>query len=98
VLQALVRRLTASLEVTDIESHSVHYSGLRLWMLVLGGIAALGKPERPWFVSNLALVSVKRLNLDWDGVEDILKTFLWLESACGPGGRQLWDEVKRFAG
>lgn len=97
VLQTLVRGLIASLEVTDIESHSVDCSGVLLWMLVLGGIAALGKPERPWFVSNLALVGVERLKLDWDGVEAILKPFLWLESACSHGGRQLWDEVMSFA-
>jgi len=97
VLQTLVRGLTATLEVTDIEKHSMDYTGLLLWMLVLGGIAALGKPERPWFVSNLALLSVERLKVDWDGVEDILRTFLWLESACSPGGRQLWDEVMNFS-
>ncbi|KAE9374172.1 hypothetical protein N431DRAFT_283576, partial [Stipitochalara longipes BDJ] len=94
VLQTLVRELTASLEVTDIESHSVDYFGLILWMLVLGGIAALEKPERSWFVSNLALLSQRETSrLDWEGAESILKTFLWLESACSPGGRQLWVEV-----
>jgi Fungal specific transcription factor domain len=97
VLQTLVRELIASLEVTDIESYSEDCSGVLLWMLVLGGIAALDKPERPWFVSNLVL-SVERLKLDWDGAEAILKTFLWLESACSPGGRQLWDEVMSFIG
>jgi Fungal specific transcription factor domain len=97
VLQALVRGLTASLEVMDIESHSVDYSGLLLWMLVLGGIAALEKPERPWFASNLALLSRRDdLRLDWNGAEDILKSFLWLQSACSPGGHQLWDEVMSF--
>jgi hypothetical protein len=97
VLQTLVRQLIASLEVVDIEILSVDYSGVLLWILVLGGIAALGKPERPWFVLNLALNSLKRLKLDWDSVEDILKSFLWLESACSPGGRRLWGEVMSFA-
>lgn len=97
VLQTLVRQLTASLEAMEIESLSVDYSGVLLWILVLGGIAALGKPERPWFVSKLALVGVKRLKLDWDGVENILKSFLWLESACSPGGCRLWGEVTSFA-
>jgi hypothetical protein len=98
ILQTLVQGLTASLEVMEIENHSEDCSGVLLWMLVLGGIAALGKPERPWFVSNLALVGMERLKLDWDGVEAILKAFLWLESACGPGARQLWDEAMCFAG
>jgi hypothetical protein len=97
VLQTLVRGLITSLEVTDIESYSVDCTRVLLWVLVLGGIAALGKPERPWFVSNLVLFA-ERSKLDWDGAEAILKTFLWLESACSPGGRQLWDEVMVFAG
>jgi hypothetical protein len=96
VLQTLVRQLKASLKVVDIENLSVDYSGVLLWILVLGGIAALGKSERPCFVSNLALINVKRLKLDWGGVEDILKSFLWLESACSPGGRRLWCEVMSF--
>jgi hypothetical protein len=83
VLQILVRQLKASLKAIDIESLSVDYSE------VLGGIAASGKPERPWFVSNLALVDMKILKLDWESVEDILKSFLWLKSACNPGGRRL---------
>jgi hypothetical protein len=97
VLQTLVRQLIAGLEAMDIESLSVDYSGVLLWILVLGGIATLGKPERSWFVSNLALINVKRVKLDWNGVEDILKSFLWLESACSPGGRRLWGEVVSFA-
>jgi hypothetical protein len=96
-LQTLVWELTASLEATDIESLSVDYSGVLLWILVLGGIGALGRPQRPWFVSNLALINVKRLKLDWEGVENILKRSLWLESACSPGGRRLWGEVMSFA-
>jgi hypothetical protein len=40
---------------------------------------------------------VERLNLDWKDAEDILKTFLWVESACSPGGRQLCVEVISFA-
>jgi hypothetical protein len=97
VLQTLVRQLTANLEVMDIENLSVDYSRVLLWILVLGGIAALGKSERPWFVSKLSLIGVNILKLEWDGVEDILKSFLWLESACSPGGRRLWGEAMNFA-
>ena len=68
-------------------------SGVLLWMLVLGGIAASDKPERPWFVSQLALI-VRRLDItEWGSIEDTLESFLWLESACGQGGRELWDEA-----
>jgi ribosomal protein S19E (S16A) len=41
-------------------------------MLVLGGIGSSDKPERPWFVSQLALIVRKLHIMDWVGVEDIL--------------------------
>ena len=91
-LQTLVQQLRAAIENSALESNNADCSGVTIWMLVLGGIAALDKPERPWFVSHLALL-VARLDLDWTGVQEILGTFLWLDSACGAGGQHLWDEV-----
>jgi hypothetical protein len=64
-------------------------------MLMLGGIAALDKAERPWFVSQLVRL-VRILRIDWDSVGEIMESFLWLESACGSGGRLLWSEVMEF--
>jgi hypothetical protein len=66
-----------------------------LWILILGGIAALDKVERPWFVSQLGTL-VKILEIDWDGIEEILESFLWLDSTCGSGGRLLWSEVMEY--
>jgi hypothetical protein len=92
VLQTLVQRLKAAIEVSGIESYSAECSEVFLWILVLGGIAALEKPERPWFVSQLALL-VKGLKIDWVGAQHILETFLWLDIACSASGRHLWIEV-----
>ena len=57
-------------------------------MLILGGIAALDEAERPWFFSQLVKL-VKALEINWNSVERILESFLWLESACSPGGKLL---------
>jgi hypothetical protein len=93
ILQTLVQRLKAAIEVSRIESTD-ECLGIFLWILVLGSIAALDKPERPWFVSQLALLTERsKEKLDWIGVEHRLKTFLWLDSACGASGRRLWHEV-----
>jgi hypothetical protein len=92
VLQTLVRHLKAAIESSGIESGSAECSGVSLWILVLGGIAALDKPEKPWFVSQLAFLA-ERLDIDWAGTQHILETFLWLESACGASGLRLWSEV-----
>jgi hypothetical protein len=88
----LVQRPKAAIEVSDIEKFDGECAEAFLWILVLGGIAALDKPERPWFVSQLAL-AVEISKIDWDAAEKTFENLLWLESACSPGGRQLWDEV-----
>ena len=96
VLRTLSQRLKASIEKSEIcESESLKVQYVLLWMLILGGIAALDKAERPWFVSRLAKL-VRALEIDWNSVEGILERFLWLESACSPGGQLLWFEVVEF--
>lgn len=92
VLQMLVTRLQLALISLNIESCSSDLDDLLLWMLALGGIAALDKPERVWFASQLGRL-VRRMEIDdWGSVEEILESFLWLESACSQGGYMLWDE------
>jgi hypothetical protein len=92
VLQELGRRFMIEIGVLDIKTFGIELGGVLLWMLVLGGIAALDTPERHWFASQLAWI-VRRLDIDdWEGVEDILGSFLWLDSACSQGGRLLWSE------
>jgi hypothetical protein len=58
------------------ESCGGEFLEILLWILVLGGIAALGKPERYWFVSQIPLVNMESLKLGWNGAEDILTTLL----------------------
>jgi hypothetical protein len=91
-LQALVTRLKTWLERLYVYGYGTDSAHLLLWMLTLGGIAALGKPDRPWFASRLAIV-LHRLNITWDDAQEILERFLWQENAFGTGGRELWSEV-----
>jgi hypothetical protein len=91
-LQTLVTRLKIWLEKLYIHGYGTNSAHLLLWMLIIGGIAALDKPERPWFVSRLASL-IQRLDITWDDTQEILEGFLWLESACGAGARELWTEV-----
>lgn len=95
VLQFLVREIKLEIELMNIESFDNQMLEVLLWVLVLGGIAALGKPERNWFVLQIALVGVDTLKLDWDRMIGIMESFLWLDSPCFSGGRQLWEEVMR---
>jgi hypothetical protein len=93
VLQKLVTLLQTALVVLNIESCGSDLDGVLLWMVALGGIAALDKPERVWFASQLGGLMRKQGIGDWGDAEDILESFLWLESACGQGGHMLCDEA-----
>jgi hypothetical protein len=97
VFQELVRRLMDTIQNVDIKMFGIDLFGVLLWMVVLGGIAALNTPERPWFTSKLAFI-VRRLDIEeWAEMENILGTFLWLECACSQAGRELWDEALAVA-
>lgn len=94
ILQGLVREVQVEIERLEIQSCGEDSLKFLLWVLTLAGIAALGKPERSWFVMHMRLVRMRTSILDtWNSLEDVLRSFLWLESACSPGGRVLWDEV-----
>ncbi|KAE9381124.1 hypothetical protein N431DRAFT_320644 [Stipitochalara longipes BDJ] len=93
ILQTLVQLLKAEIEISQIES-TEECLDVFLWMLILGGIAALDKLERPWFVSQLVLlIERSKEKLYWIEVEHKLKGFLWLDIACGASARRVWNEV-----
>ncbi|KAL3486010.1 hypothetical protein BJX62DRAFT_229093 [Aspergillus germanicus] len=63
------------------------------WCLILGGIVAEQQAERQWFVQELKdILAVLRIST-WGQLKGVLRSFLWLDSACDPGGRQLWMEM-----
>lgn len=92
-LQELVQRLKTSIEVCKVDRLAITLPDFLLWILVLGGIAALEKPQRPWYVAQLAKLAKKTDIYDWERIVEKLSHFLWLESACGPGGQRLWSET-----
>ncbi|KAI9822667.1 MAG: hypothetical protein M1827_000386 [Pycnora praestabilis] len=96
VREKLVQRLQPALRLSDLISHWGRLSGALTWVLVMGGIAASGMPERTWFTETLASLSAA-VGIDgWEDVKDILTSFIWLESACELGGRVLWVEVEEL--
>ena len=92
VLQFYVAKLKAAVEVSNIlRCDEDLVDKLLLWILMLGGIAALDKPERQWFVEQMSIVR-GRLGITWDDATEVFENFLWLESACGVGGWLFWKE------
>lgn len=92
----LVRRIQRTLEDLSLESWPVYQSELHLWVLTLAGIAAFQQAERAWFVDKLRVLARRKGLLDWSQVLPVLKSFLWMDMACGAGGMSLWDEVQAW--
>lgn len=92
----LVPRLKVSIEKADVRTLLAGTTGtvqLTLWALFFGGIAAVGGPERTWFVAQLATVcDVLGLNC-WTDVERVLASILWTADWEMPQG-SLWKEVE----
>ena len=92
----LVRLLQSELgnsEILELEPHVSTTNQLLLWVLTIGGIASIEKPERKWYVSALAEVMTKCQLSEWIDVKNSLKEILWLDSACNMAGKELWKET-----
>lgn len=64
-----------------------------LWVVVMGGIAAAGTQERPWFAGYVRNLAKKNGVYGWSELKIIIKRMLWLDSACDQAARELWDEA-----
>jgi hypothetical protein len=64
-----------------------------LWLLFTGGVAAIGVPERGWFVGYLRKV-VDDLGVgQWDDVQTRLGKVIWHQRLNAKTHQMLWNEV-----
>jgi hypothetical protein len=89
----VVRDLRVVIEVSESEYIWGNSQHIFLWILVFGGMSALGMEERGWFVKRLAGVSRTLNCVSWVDAANMMSEHLWLESACDTAGRELWEEV-----
>ena len=88
--EALAAQLQMDWIATDLDRPTKSRSRILLWILVMGAIAAIGLPERPWFLLQIRTLS-RRMGIgDWEEIRDVLQSFLWLPSASDLDGQDLW--------
>ncbi|KAJ5096372.1 Protein of unknown function DUF3468 [Penicillium alfredii] len=66
-----------------------------LWILMLGGIAAYGTPDRAWFGSALHDTTRRSGLSSWPIVKRALESMLWYGAACDEAAESLWIEAHR---
>lgn len=86
------------LECLDVQRFYIQYPEMMLWILVMGGLGAIGTSSRTWFASLVAeICSISGLR----GVEDvalILEEFLWCEMYRSPVTSGFWNDVAEAQG
>ena len=92
--EGLAEQLHLELALVSLYDQTAPRSRLLLWTLTMGAIAAIGCPERPWFLSKIQGLSAKMNLGGWAQFKDVLQSFLWLPSTNDPDGRELWIEVQ----
>ena len=69
-------------------------SPLLMWVLVIGGIASFGSPQREFFEKTLRqALRIRDDLLPRPAVLVAVKEFLWTDSACGRGFNELWQSA-----
>ncbi|CZT47057.1 uncharacterized protein RSE6_07581 [Rhynchosporium secalis] len=72
VLKELVQQLQTAIEMSRLESPGGIHADIHLW---LGGIAALDKPERYWYVRELVALVRSTDFWEWSDVDKILERY-----------------------
>jgi hypothetical protein len=95
--EALAQQLGAEFTTVNLHDQNLSTSKLLLWVLMMGAIAAIGLPERRWFLSHIQTLSAHMGIAKWEEMKEILQLFLWLPSTSDPDGRDVYIEMQEDA-
>ncbi|EXJ64630.1 hypothetical protein A1O7_00967 [Cladophialophora yegresii CBS 114405] len=97
--ETLVERLKRALQVTDWTVFNGSRLRLHLWILIMGSIASIGLPDRPWFLLRvmevLGEVGIRIQN--WKDLKALMKTFLWHPRTSDFDGLDVWKATQQQA-
>ena len=90
-----IERLTGALNHTEFLKKWSHTNPiLLLWVLVVGAVAAKGRSQRAWLVSQLKPVCVILKISSAEQIRWYLEQFVWVGGALGHGLNALWAELE----
>ena len=67
---------------------------LLLWLLSTGAVAAVGAPERAWYVGHLAAMTIELEIQNWEDLRDRLKQVIWHERQDEGTHKMVWDDLE----
>ena len=95
ILDNFITRLKTALSYLKVENfwrESPH--GFLLWVLFIGGWAAEGRPDRSWYSTQLAWLSMKMKVEMWEHAKSLLTEYVFMNYLCERPCRKLWDESR----
>jgi len=94
-LTRVVRWMKAAfMEIGDLKQ--IEMTEALIWILFVGGVAALGIPERDWFVEKLAVAVERNGMTRWTELKLLLRSFIWMDEAMDEGAMNLWDDIRFY--
>lgn len=94
----LAGRLRDELEFLDIEALLVPYPEMLLWILIMGGVGAIGSSNKAWFAKVLAESCLALGIRGGNEIAFTLKEFFWSELYRSPVTAPFWNDVARAQG
>jgi hypothetical protein len=91
----LVSRVRQTMATQNFAAQWEEAPRLLLWILYISGIAALGMPDREWFVGTLDRC-LRRLRIEsWETLREVMLEFLWLPLTNDGDGMDFWEEIEQ---
>jgi len=91
-------RIRNELECLDIKALLMPYPEMMLWILIMGGVGAIGASDKGWFARTLA-ESCQALGLrGGNEIAFTLSEFFWSELYRSPVNAPFWNDVAREQG
>ena len=91
-INSILHQLTTSLRTVTSTCEDTN-NALVLWMFAVGGVSAVGMPERIWFVNHLAEMTKNMEILTWMEFKGAVSRCIWHEKLYVGAYEKLWDEI-----
>ncbi|KIW72876.1 hypothetical protein PV04_01037 [Phialophora macrospora] len=92
--ETIVERLKRALHATAWKVFQGPRLRLHLWIVIMGSIASIGLPDRPWFLLRVMEVLEEFDMKDWKDLKALLKTFLWHPRTSDLDGLEIWKAIQ----
>jgi hypothetical protein len=90
----LVNRLSRTLKQAMTVRVRIKFPKLVFWMLCTGGSASFGRPERPWFVEQLAIFAGVHSQQHWNLIDELHGGAMFETQTYKTARTELWHEVE----